>query len=119
MQYAATFLPVFRWTARAVGTSILAFVLLDTISGGVSNLKNIAPGERLLWGGFILSLAGFALLWKWELTGGIVALSGIVLFYTMNYALSGKLPGGWFLAIFFLPGIMSIVCWRMEHQTKP
>jgi len=114
MQFLETFVQLLRWTARVVGTLILAFVLLNLISGGLPNVANIAPGEWLLWGGFVLSLVGYVLLWKWELIGGIVALGGIVLFYAVNFALSRKFPGGWVIPLFFLPGFLSIVCWLTE-----
>ena len=90
MRVTTTFLHVFRWTARVLGALILTFVLLHMISDGLPNLQNIAPGETLLWSGLVLSLVGFALLWKWELTGGIVAIGGIALFYVVHFALVGK-----------------------------
>lgn len=116
LQFTKTITQVLRWTARIVGTLILAFVLLHVIGGGLPNVDNIAPREWLVWGGFVLSLVGFALLWKWELTGGIVAMGGIALFYAVNYALSGKFPGGWVFPLFFLPGLLSIVCWLTEPR---
>ena len=116
MQFAKTFLHLLRWMARVLGVLILAFVLLDLIGGGLPNIRNIAPGEWLLWGGFTLTLVGFALLWKWELTGGIVALGGIALFYVASFALAGKFPGGWVFPLFFLPGFLSIICHLAERR---
>ena len=115
-QFSKTFLHLLRWIARVIGVLILAFVLLNLIGGGPPDVQNIAPVEWLLWGGFTLALVGFALLWKWELTGGIVALGGIGLFYAANLALSGKLPGGWVFPLFFLPGLLSITCWLAERR---
>ncbi len=108
---------VLRWTARVIGTLILAFVALHLAGRGLPKIGNFAPQEGLLWAGFVLCLVGFALLWKWELTGGIVALAGIALFYAMNFALSGKLPGGWVFPIFFIPGLFSIVCWLTDRRS--
>ncbi len=119
MRFAMTFSQVLRWTARVIGSLILAFVLLHLIVEGLPNVQNIAPGEGWLSCGFVLSLVGFALLWKWELTGGIVALGGIVLFYAVNFALSGKFPGGWVFLMFYLPGFFSITCWWMERRPTP
>ena len=107
---------VLRWTARAIGASIFAFVLIHLVSEGLPRIGDITPGEWLLWVGFLLSLVGFALLWKWELVGGIVALMGTTLFYTANIAVSGKLPGGWAFPILFIPGLFSIVCWLIDRR---
>jgi len=119
MHFAKTFSLILRWTARGIGALILAFVALHVISAGLPNLQNIAPVEGLLWIGFVLSLVGFVLLWKWELIGGIVALGGITLFYVVNFAISGKLPGGWVLPLFFLPSLLSIGCWLLKDLAKP
>ncbi|NOZ39800.1 MAG: hypothetical protein GXP24_06190 [Planctomycetes bacterium] len=116
MSFPKSVFHVLRWTARVIGSSILAFVLVHLVSEGLPKIGDIAPGEWLLWTGFLLSLIGFALLWKWELTGGIVALAGIALFYVMNFALSGKFPGGWVFPIFFVPGVFSIVCWLTDRR---
>ena len=119
MQLATIVLHILRWTARVIGGLILAFVVLHGISGGLPNVGGLAPGDGLLWVGFTLSLVGFALLWKWELTGGIVALGGIALFYAVHLILSGKFPGGWVFPLFFLPGCLSILCWLTERRATP
>lgn len=117
MKHIATTYPqVLRWTARTIGAMILAFVLLHLISEGLPKVGRIALLEGLLWAGFVLSLVGFALLWKWELVGGVVVLSGIVLFYAMSFAISGKFPDGWVFPLFFLPGILSIVSWSIDRR---
>ncbi len=119
MRPVKTCVQVFRWMARVVGALILAFVSLHVAVEGPPDVVNISPREWLLWGGFGGSLVGFALLWKWELAGGITALSGMTLFYSMNYALSGKFPGGWIFPLFFLPGFLSIACCLVERITTP
>ena len=117
-QFATTVLHWMRWAARVVGSLILAFVLLHVMSEGFPKLQNVKFQDGLLWIGFALSLVGFALIWKWELTGGIVAIAGITLFYAVHFALSGNFPGGWVFPLFFLPGALSVICWLSDRRAS-
>lgn len=103
-----------RWTARITGGLLIAFVLLHVATEGLPKVEGISLEEAFLWGGFITCFLGNALLWKWELTGGVIAISGVSLFFAANYALSGKLPLGWAMMLLVLPGFLSITCWFLE-----
>ena len=116
MQTAAILAGVLRWTARVVGSLIIVYVLLHVIGNGIPSLRGLTAEEAVLWGGFVLSIAGFAMIWRWELVGGIVAVAGIAIFYAVEFINSGSFPGGWVLPLFFLPGLCSITCWMVERR---
>jgi hypothetical protein len=52
------------------------------------------PHIVLMFMANLVCLAGFIALWVWKLAGGMVSLAGIAMFYTVNYAVSGRLSGG-------------------------
>jgi hypothetical protein len=64
----------------------------------------------------LVSLGGFVALWRWKLPGGLVSLAGIVAFYALNYAASGRFPGGWVFPLFFLPGLLAIASWVVDKR---
>lgn len=117
MYVAATLPHVLRWSARAVGSLIIAFVLLHVIGDGIPNLQRLTAEESVLWLGFAMSIVGFVMIWRWELVGGLVAVIGIATFYAAEFMISGNIPGGWVLPLFFVPGVFSIACWLIERRS--
>lgn len=105
-----------RWLARAISGAILLFVVAHLVSGGAPNLAEAPPGERALFFWFALALAGLALLWKREVAGAAVSLVSGAGFYATELALSGRLPSGWFLLLFFTPGLLVLAARWLESQ---
>lgn len=105
-----------RWLGRAISGVILLFAVAHLVSGGAPNLAEAPPGERALFFWFALALAGLALLWKREVAGATISLVSGAGFYATELALSGRLPSGWFLLLFFAPGFLVLAAQWLESR---
>jgi hypothetical protein len=113
---------IFLWVAR-LSAAVLFCLLVSIIVGedllGDSGLEFskmdwISRGMLLSW---LFSMFGLLLiLWR-EMPGGLVTISGMVVFYFLNYMASGQFPRGAF-PLFFIPGVLAIVAWRLK-MIKP
>ncbi len=110
-------LNILRWAARILGLLLAGLVLLITTGEGID------PSELTLTTGlmsvaFFAAIAGMLVLWRWELIGGMMVLVGMMVFYVINFAVSGKLPSGWVFPLCFMPGILALTCWRLTKRAK-
>lgn len=76
----ATLIKILRWTLRILSATFIVFFLVMFIGetffqDGSSNSEPMSANAILLVSLFGLSLIGLGLAWKWELTGGIIALA--------------------------------------------
>ena len=108
---------VIRWTARIMGLLIIGFVLVLAIGEGreldVTALNGTEVTMFLAW---LIALIGMAVLWKWEGVGGLLTLSGMVAFYGLNFAASGRFPGGPVFPLCFVPGVLALICWCRDRR---
>lgn len=107
-----------RWFARVIGLMITAFILALAV-GQRLNLANLNAGEMTMAAALFVALVGMIVLWKWEGLGGVLVVGGLLVFYVTNYAVSGKLPGGWVFPLCFLPGVLSLFVWLNERRDWP
>jgi hypothetical protein len=107
-----------RWGARILGTLLVGLVLLFLVGEGVPRLSDLPLHIVLMFVANLLCLAGFVMLWRWELPGGLLALLGIAAFYGLNYAASGRFPGGWVFPLFFAPGALATVAGLLAGLAK-
>jgi hypothetical protein len=107
-----------RWGARILGVLLAGLVLLFLVGEGVPRLSSLPLHIGLMFAAELLCIAGFMMLWRWERAGGLLALIGIAAFYGLNFAASGRFPGGWIFPLFFVPGILAIVAGLLSNQAK-
>ena len=105
-----------RWAAR-IGSLISIGLLLAFVFGEGGDPAALAPldwlGLALFPGGVILGmLVGF---WR-EGWGGAMTLVSILAFYGLQFALSGRLPGGPYFLAFALPGLFFGVSWWLHNE---
>jgi len=110
--------PGSRWGARILGALLVGLSLLFWIGEGLPPLSSLGLHVSLMFLAELLCLTGFVVLWLWELPGGLVALLGITAFYGLNYAASGRFPGGWVFPLFFVPGILAVVAGLLARLAK-
>ena len=91
----------------------VGFVLLFLIGEGPPPLGRVPPHIASMFVAQVICLIGFIAVWRWRLGGGIVSLVGIAAFHAVNYAASGRFPGGWVFPLFFVPGLLAIVSWTL------
>jgi hypothetical protein len=108
-----------RWGARIVGALLVGLILLFLVGEGVPRLSSLSLNLVLMFLAELLCLTGFVVLWRWELPGGVLALLGITAFYGLNYAASGRFPGGWVFPLFFVPGILAFTAGLLARLCHP
>lgn len=98
-----------RWFARISGTLLVGFLGLFVVGyGGLPNVLALQVPEQLGLLGMAMIAFGALLGWWRDLVGGVVALSGFVLFCSVEFAVNGAAPGG-VIPLFCLPGVSLIL----------
>ena len=96
-----------RWTARIVGTAILALVVAIAIGEGLPNPVGQSLDVNLLSVAMLTMMVGLIVAWKWEGVGGLLILSGWAFFAVVNHGVRFNVVFGPLL----VTGIMYVVCW--------
>ena len=101
---------IFRWTLRVLSIVIILFSLIMFFGQNSGDLSTNAILQLSITG---IGLIGFGLAWKWELTGGIIALVAYLVLAIINsIVLSFSLVLIWpAIAILF------IVLWAISRNT--
>jgi len=109
-QSAAVVRKVTCWTARVVGTAILALIAAIAIGEGVhpARLFETLP-VALLTVAMLTMVVGLVVAWKWERIGGVLILGGLAFFAVVNHGVRLNLVFGPMLAV----GLLYLGCgWR-------
>lgn len=98
-----------RWLARLASLASIGMILAFFVGEGFS-VGRLTPGDWPLFTFFPLGVcAGMALAWWREGCGGCVTVASLLAFYVVHLAVSGKLPGGPWFAIFASPGALFLL----------
>jgi hypothetical protein len=109
---------VIRWVARIWGTLNLLFILLFVIAHLAGSVTG--KGEKLgnPSADFILFplsiIIGLAIALKWELTGGIVTILGIILFHISRPDIGFDL----LIDSLAAPGVLYLLYWLLDRNIK-
>jgi len=105
-------LTVARWTARILGTLILAVIVTFAIGEGVPNPFLLSQREILLFIVILTMIIGQIAAWKWEGIGGLLILSGFAFFAIVNHRISINIVFGPWL----LTGLLYLGCGWMKRK---
>jgi hypothetical protein len=94
-----------RWTARALTAMLVGVVLVIFIGEGFNPLR-LKGIEVLQMALFWTACVGMILAWRWPVIGGALSLGGIILFFTVELAMTGGFPRRLFFYLLLLPGIL-------------
>jgi hypothetical protein len=108
---------VVRWTSRILGVLLVGLVLVFMIGQGFNPLS-LNSTEISLASALLVALTGMLLVWRQELLGGTMVVAGMLAFYSINFATSGRLPGGSIFPLCFVPGILALVCWWKGRTSR-
>jgi hypothetical protein len=85
--------------------------------GGFNPLK-ATMRESLLMVAFVITCAGLLLAWRFELTGALMTIGGMMLFYLIEFIATGRLLMGWAFPLIALPGLLHLFCvWQERIQS--
>ncbi len=108
---------VLRWAARLASLASLGMILPFFIGERFSPLQPTAR-DWALFAFFPFGIyAGMLLAWWREDWGGCVTVACLLAFYAMNFADSGKLPGGPSFAIFASPCALFLLSSLLARRT--
>mgnify|MGYP000915330785 FL=1 len=102
---------ILHWTARIVGTALLAFLvfmLIGTITGDFSEADGLGFHDTRDMIGFLLfpvcTIIGLALAYRWPLPGGAIAVAGTTLLVILRPDLLQLT-----FVVMLVPGVMYVV----------
>ena len=101
-----------RWTARVLTALLVGLILVIfvgvTLDGGFHplRLKGVEPIQMIF---FWTACIGMVLAWRWQVIGGAISLSGMILFFAVEFFVTGGLPRGLVLYLMLLPGILFLM----------
>ena len=110
-----------RWAARV--WSILAFAFGVILLVSVLIEQQTDPQSSIYWllfGLWFASLLGLLAGWRWEMAGGVIALTSLISRELMVYFFSGQvLVGFWMVWLPILPpAVLFMETWRLENKLK-
>jgi len=91
-----------HWAARVLGVALFLLFAAFEFGEGFPPVSAQSAALGLVLAGILLAL------W-FEGVGGIVILLGAAWFYWLNYAASGRLPGGWVFPLLWVAGVLFLV----------
>ena len=98
-----------RWTARLLGALLVGLVLVMFIGeGGVNPLK-LRAVEAIQMTLFLTTCVGLVIAWRWPYLGGAIATGGILLFFAVEFAVTGSFPKGLVFHLLLVPGILFLL----------
>ncbi|TWT97860.1 hypothetical protein Pla108_20140 [Botrimarina colliarenosi] len=106
---------VLRWAARLLGLPPLLFVAAEVLSNGPPDLSAASPHEMGLLVCLATAFVGLAAIWRWELAGGLLTLTGMAAFYALHFAAVGDFPHGVSLPMLFGPGFLAVTSWSLAR----
>lgn len=108
-------LKTFRWTLRVLSALFIAFFLFMFIGESLNSESSepMTTNSIIQLSVFGISLIGLGLAWKWELTGGIIALAGFVGLAIINPSVLLART----LLLYPATAILFIVLWAISRKT--
>jgi hypothetical protein len=99
---------VLRWTARLLAVGLVGLVLLIYVGEGFNPL-NLTATEALQKALFLTACAGLVVGWRWSLAGGAMSTGGMLLFFAVEFALTGRFPRGPVFHLMLVTGILFLL----------
>jgi hypothetical protein len=108
-----------RWAARALTTVLVGLIVVMfvgvTLDGGFHplRLKGVEPIQMIF---FWTACIGMVIAWRWSVLGGALSFGAMILFFAVELAVNGRLPGGLVLHLMLLPGILCLVSGSLSRR---
>ncbi|HEY3266212.1 MAG TPA: hypothetical protein VGM37_04750 [Armatimonadota bacterium] len=102
------------WAPRALSAGLIAVVAAFAIGEGAPH--GLTGDETRQMAAMAAMAGGLVVAWFRPAIGGALALAGSVAFYGLNFAASGRLPGGPVFPLFPLAGFLFLLAGRSERE---
>ena len=99
-----------RWSARCIGSCTVALFTIFAAGEGMHPLL-FTRSELLMFFALFVTLAGLIVAWNHEGLGGAMSVAGLIAFYLLNFAASGRWPRGLIMPLMFIPGLLFLASW--------
>ena len=107
---------ILKWTARALSAASILLCLFILLGNGLDFSKFTAK-EGILIAFFPLGVViGLMLAWWKELTGALLAIGSLVLFYVAHLFASDQWPEGTYFLIITLPAFVFLLSWILSRS---
>jgi hypothetical protein len=108
-----------RWIARVCSLLSLAVLLLFIVGEFSSKGPGPTPDEWVGLAFFPIGVVlGLIVGWRFEITGGAIAMGALVAFYWWNVSRWGSYPRGPFFFLFSAPGLLFLLAgYVSRHPT--
>jgi hypothetical protein len=97
-----------RWTARLLGAGLVGLVLLIYVGEGFNPFRLTAT-ETLQHALFLTTCIGLLVGWRWPLVGGAMSTGGMLLFLSVEFAVTARFPKGPDFHLMLLAGILFLL----------
>jgi hypothetical protein len=104
-----------RWTARLLAAGLVGLVLLIYVGEGFNPFRLTAT-EALQHALLLTTCIGLVVGWRWQFVGGALCTGGMLLFFAVEFALTGRLPRGPVFHLMLLTGLLFLLSGLMRRR---
>jgi hypothetical protein len=109
---------ILKWTARIASIFVILMVLVMFIGEGGFNPFKLTTTELIMMIFFWGTVAGLAVAWRWQLTGGLISIACMMAFYAIEKIATGGFPRGWAFMVVVSPAIIFLVSHFLSIRKK-
>lgn len=96
---------------------MVGLVLVMFIGEGGFNPFKVRAVEAIQMTLFLTTCIGLVSAWRWPLIGGAISTGGILLFFTVKFAVIGSFPKGLVFPSMLVPGILYLLTEFISRRT--
>jgi hypothetical protein len=87
---------------------MVVLVLVILIGEGFNPLK-LRPVEAIQMTLFLTTCIGLVIAWRWPLMGGAISTGGMLLFFAVEFAVTGSFPKGLVFHLMLVSGLLFLL----------
>jgi hypothetical protein len=104
-----------RWAARLLAAGLVGLALLIYVGEGFNPFR-LTPLEALQHALFLTTCIGLVAGWRWPLAGGALSTGGMLLFLSVEFAVTGRFPKGLVFYLMLLAGLLFLLSGSVSRR---
>lgn len=109
--------PWLRGMGRASAVVLFLVWLTLLIAEVIRNTLAVPPVDVMLQGAALgVVFAGYAIGWRHELVGGLMAIAGTAAFFVIEAFTIATISGISAVALFAVPGVLYVLAWKLDQE---